>query len=614
MADVSIIPPPPHFDAPWVNRPILVTSGPLQGKWIRAQLDVQQQPRRGRKGAIHDLRPLHPPPTVRLRLFEVEHPVPRWMPIPGSSPPTLQFQEEPELPPPDAKEVSITITARLTTHFLCFASLFKVHPPTREREYGRVDRKILVGPVDASGAPVDPQLGTRNPATTVIERPKSDKSRSWRSIRAHPMTAISCQDPSWQSAVNAAWARFHQEGKVSNPPQALDSTQEQSRGTATVVGDLSLPEMMVLERYLPREPPKWVIPYADVTSQLSKRETAGHLIPSCENGEPALYFVFSDLAIRTEGYFALRFHVINLDWHVDPRFTRQGPALYAPLADCVTDTFAVYSTKEFPGLPPTTEFTSYLVRQGVRIRFREDRPADTALGSEGRTRPPRKNSKSAAATSPDGIDDFAQQTPPSLPPMNTYGEESARNESWSPQILQVAAEVYKNNHRPSIFGPLSVHEDADEPQASPTAEHHTQTGHPYPPQNPSPVSHQFVPQGRRTYPLVANMAAGLTLQDSYQTSPTEYSSIHPNSSPSTYPREAAIPTNVSPLGYAHYTETGYPQLPPINIPPSNGAHWRDQDRTDPRSAEALSSPVDRPGHRYTPYPPSGHPFDKMPSY
>ncbi|CCA77330.1 hypothetical protein PIIN_11307 [Serendipita indica DSM 11827] len=35
MADVSIIPPPPHFDAPWVNRPILVTSGPLQGKWIR---------------------------------------------------------------------------------------------------------------------------------------------------------------------------------------------------------------------------------------------------------------------------------------------------------------------------------------------------------------------------------------------------------------------------------------------------------------------------------------------------------------------------------------------------------------------------------------------------
>ena len=141
-------------------------------------------------------------------------------------------------------------------------------------------------------------------------------------------------------------------------------------------------------------------------------------------------------------------------------------------------------------------------------------------------------------------------------------------------------------------------------------EHHPQAGHVFPPQSVSPASHQFAPRDRRAYSLVANMTSGMTLQDGHQTSPIEYSSIQPSPS-SSYVREVAMPSNRSPLGYAPYTEVGYRQLPPINIPPG---HWREQERTDLRSADSQTSPLERSGHRYNPYPPPGGHFDRTPPY
>lgn len=152
----------------------------------------------------------------------------------------------------------------------------------------------------------------------IIERPKSDKNRAWKAIRPHPMTAISCRDPQWAAAVAQAWAHLGDEGKTDSPMEPESEENKDSvKDIETVDGDLSFRDMLLLESYLPREAPKWVFPYQDVTAHLSKRETAGHLIPSVENGEPAFYFVFSvrdnqrvsyiayvavqDLAIRNEG-------------------------------------------------------------------------------------------------------------------------------------------------------------------------------------------------------------------------------------------------------------------------------------------------------------------------
>ncbi|KAG8773745.1 hypothetical protein FRC15_001829 [Serendipita sp. 397] len=336
----------------------------------------------------------------------------------------------------------------------------------REREYGRVDRKITVGNMDTNEVPVDAEHAAMiPPQTTVVERPKSDKRRSWRTSRPHPMTAISCHDPTWAAALNAAWAKYHQDGSPSPSLDLLEAPQEPSRDIETIEDDLSLEDMIRLEPYLPREPPNWVVPYVDKTAQLSKRETAGHLIPSVENGEPALYFVFSDLAIRTEGYFALRLHVVNLEWRVDARFSRQGPGLFAPLADCVTDTFAVYSTKEFPGLPPTTEFTTYLVRQGVRIRFRDDRAVDAAVGErrrvEGKPRPPRRSSqKSNEGNSPEEANTLDATRVSSSSPVSPNFD-GVKVDLWNPEMIRAATEAVKNSPM-SLFGSLArmdVHDD-----------------------------------------------------------------------------------------------------------------------------------------------------------
>jgi hypothetical protein len=224
-------------------------------------------------------------------LWEILHPVPPSSIIPSSSPATLYFHSNPIPPPPDAQVVPVPIVPILTTHFLCFASLFKVHPPTREQEYGRVDRKVMVGLPEG---PVTEDMQYMLPPGEVIERPKSDRDRAWKAIRPHPMTAISCRDPQWPGAVAQAWADLEVDVGKPNSPIDLDSDiNDSARDIESVEGDLSFKEMHLLESYLPRESPKWVYPYQDVTAHLSKRETAGHLIPSIENGEPAFYFVFS---------------------------------------------------------------------------------------------------------------------------------------------------------------------------------------------------------------------------------------------------------------------------------------------------------------------------------
>ncbi|KAJ7594204.1 velvet factor-domain-containing protein [Mycena floridula] len=82
-------------------------------------------------------------------------------------------------------------------------------------------------------------------------------------------------------------------------------------------------------------------------------------------GKKSLMFVFSDLAVKTEGNFILRYRVFDLfskpSGH--PNFTIQ--------AETYGGLFRVYSTKEFPGLQASTELTKHISRYGVRLNIRE---------------------------------------------------------------------------------------------------------------------------------------------------------------------------------------------------------------------------------------------------
>ncbi|KAI0034778.1 velvet factor, partial [Vararia minispora EC-137] len=82
-------------------------------------------------------------------------------------------------------------------------------------------------------------------------------------------------------------------------------------------------------------------------------------------GNKVLMFVFSDLAVKMEGNFILRYRCFDL-------FSKVAGQDTTPVwAECYGGAFRVYSTKEFPGLRASTDLTKHLSYFGVRLNLRE---------------------------------------------------------------------------------------------------------------------------------------------------------------------------------------------------------------------------------------------------
>ncbi|KAJ1896105.1 hypothetical protein LPJ66_004191, partial [Kickxella alabastrina] len=73
------------------------------------------------------------------------------------------------------------------------------------------------------------------------------------------------------------------------------------------------------------------------------------------------YFVFSDLSVRTEGSFRLRFDL----------FEMEGEMVHQR-ASIISDIFSVYSPKRFPGMMESTRLSKLFAEQGLRIRIRTE--------------------------------------------------------------------------------------------------------------------------------------------------------------------------------------------------------------------------------------------------
>jgi len=95
-------------------------------------------------------------------------------------------------------------------------------------------------------------------------------------------------------------------------------------------------------------------------------------------GKPSLVFAFSDLAVKSEGVFFLRYRYFDL-------FGRASAYDDLPVqAECFGGLFRVYSTKEFPGLPLSTELTKSLAKVGVKANLRT-KPRKRVSGSSARS-------------------------------------------------------------------------------------------------------------------------------------------------------------------------------------------------------------------------------------
>ena len=102
--------------------------------------------------------------------------------------------------------------------------------------------------------------------------------------------------------------------------------------------------------------------------------------------KPAAYFIFSDLSVRHEGWFRLRFTLleqVKLPEDADPErplAVGQDPSSAAARIqkgmtnrmEVVSVPFQVYSAKKFPGLSESTQLSRVVAEQGCRVRIRRD--------------------------------------------------------------------------------------------------------------------------------------------------------------------------------------------------------------------------------------------------
>jgi Velvet factor len=68
-------------------------------------------------------------------------------------------------------------------------------------------------------------------------------------------------------------------------------------------------------------------------------------------------FAFTDLSVRQEGVFKLRFNLFELT---------SGMSIHR--AEAYSREFQVFSAKNFPGMEPSTPFTECLKKHGLRVR------------------------------------------------------------------------------------------------------------------------------------------------------------------------------------------------------------------------------------------------------
>ncbi|TFK46088.1 hypothetical protein OE88DRAFT_1052106 [Heliocybe sulcata] len=91
-------------------------------------------------------------------------------------------------------------------------------------------------------------------------------------------------------------------------------------------------------------------------------------------GNTVLFFVFPDISVRTEGIFILRYRFFELSiFDVAEIQPAEGVPIGPILAETYGGTFEIYSTKDFPGLPESTELTKHVAKYNVRVNVRESR-------------------------------------------------------------------------------------------------------------------------------------------------------------------------------------------------------------------------------------------------
>ncbi|RHZ75633.1 hypothetical protein Glove_212g15 [Diversispora epigaea] len=85
------------------------------------------------------------------------------------------------------------------------------------------------------------------------------------------------------------------------------------------------------------------------------------------DGNPGMWFVFTDLSVRTEKHYFLRFSLHNLGWLGR---INTGDFSMDELATVDSESFKVFRNNQFPGVADCTDLSECFAKQGVNIPLR----------------------------------------------------------------------------------------------------------------------------------------------------------------------------------------------------------------------------------------------------
>ncbi|KAI0630833.1 velvet factor-domain-containing protein [Trametes polyzona] len=304
--------PKPRSVEPGRGLPTFFDTGVLAGLTVRAEIEEIQKADLGRKYARKDKRPLDPPPVVHCRFFKVIN----------------QGLH-------NVREQELDVT-RASLGAVCHIDLFPV--PEEFDQYCHPPQP---------GA--SPKLPFSTPYQPVAQ---STQASSLAGLILPPPTDIMT-------------------GII--PPMSYNRGLPPPPFTVPYYASGPIPYPQAPIAALHSSAGLGPTPYGQATmlpgSTKCTSVLAGATFTQAEvlnyKGKNAAMFVYSDLAVKVEGTFVLRYRAT----HISPRL---NPGDFSPvLAECYGGPFKVYSTKEFPGLRPSTSLTKLLSMHNIRVNMRE---------------------------------------------------------------------------------------------------------------------------------------------------------------------------------------------------------------------------------------------------
>ncbi|KAG2205094.1 hypothetical protein INT47_002188 [Mucor saturninus] len=197
------------------------------------------------------------------------------------------------------------------------------------------------------------------------------------------------------------------------------------------------------------------------------RTTAGtvvqslHKLKDVDNTDGG-FFIFSDISIRLEGFYRLKFTLYEIDGFFVKR-----------MCSIVSNVFQVYSPKSFPGMSESTFLTRSFSDQGVRIRIRKEPRSSLSTSSN------HKKRRKDKVSDEEEEEEEEEEVSPMSSAHHSCSPLPERKETFSPMSMQNILSN-DNDSETRLFSTRKLPLPLPSQPLPPPPQHNTHHHHPHP--------------------------------------------------------------------------------------------------------------------------------------